>query len=90
MCDKILSYDEESKVVILSPIAENRKGTFEKTLELLRKDGYTKVIIDDETFDLDEEIELDKNKKHNIFVVVDRLKLRSEIRSRLYESLEAA
>ena len=90
MCDKILSYDDESKVVILSPIAENRKGTFEKTLELLRKDGYTKVIIDDETFDLDEEIELDKNKKHNIFVVVDRLKLRSEIRSRLYESLEAA
>ena len=49
MCDKILSYDEESKVVILSPIAENRKGTFEKTLELLRKDGFKKVIIDYET-----------------------------------------
>lgn len=90
MCEKVMSYPEESKVMILSPIAENRKGTFEKTLEILRKDGYTKVIIDDETYELDEEIELDKNKKHNILVIVDRLKLRSEVRSRLYESIENA
>lgn len=90
MCEKVISYPEESKVMILSPIAENRKGTFEKTLEILRKDGYTKVIIDDETYELDEEIELDKNKKHNILVIVDRLKLRSEVRSRLYESIENA
>lgn len=90
MCDKISSYEENSKVIILSPIAENRKGTFEKTLEILRKDGFSKVIIDDEMFELDEEINLDKNKKHNILVVVDRLKLKDGIRSRLYESLEAA
>lgn len=90
MCEKVMSYPEESKVMILSPIAENRKGTFEKTLEILRKDGYTKVIIDDETYELDEEIELDKNKKHNILVIVDRLKLRSDVRSRLYESIENA
>lgn len=90
MCDKVMSYEESSKIMILSPIAEGRKGTFEKTLEILRKDGFTKVIIDDETFDLDEEINLDKNKKHNILVVVDRLKLREDVRSRLYESLEAA
>ncbi len=90
MCDKIFTYPIESKVIILSPIAENRKGTFEKTLELLRKDGYSKVIIDDENYELDEEITLDKNKKHNILVVVDRLKLKEESRSRLYESLEAA
>lgn len=90
MCEKVMSYPEESRVMILSPIAENRKGTFEKTLEILRKDGYTKVIIDDETYELDEEIELDKNKKHNILVIVDRLKLRSEVRSRLYESIENA
>lgn len=90
MCDKVMSYEEGSKVVILSPIAEGKKGTFEKTLEILRKDGFSKVIIDDENFDLDEEINLDKNKKHNILVVVDRLKLKQEIRSRLYESLEAA
>ncbi len=90
MCDKVMSYEEESKVLVLSPIAEGRKGTFEKTLEILRKDGYTKVIIDEDMYDLDEEITLDKNKKHNILVVVDRLKLRSDVRSRLYESLEAA
>ena len=90
MCDKVMSYEEESKILILSPIAEGRKGTFEKTLEILRKDGYSKVIIDEDMYDLDEEISLDKNKKHNILVVVDRLKLRSDVRSRLYESLEAA
>lgn len=90
MCDKIFTYPLESKVIILSPIAENRKGTFEKTLDLLRKDGYSKVIIDDENYELDEEINLDKNKKHNILVVVDRIKIREESRSRLYESLEAA
>ncbi len=90
MCDKIFTYPLESKVVILSPIAENRKGTFEKTLELLRKDGYSKVIIDNENYELDEEINLDKNKKHNILVVIDRVKIREESRSRLYESLESA
>ena len=90
MTTKIFTYPEESKVIILSPIAENRKGTFEKTLELLRKDGYSKVIIDDEQYELDEEINLDKNKKHNIFVVIDRIKIREESRSRIYESLEAA
>ena len=90
MTNKIFTYPEESKVVILSPIAENRKGTFDKTLELLRKDGYSKVIIDDEQYELDEEINLDKNKKHNIFVIVDRIKIREESRSRIYESLEAA
>ena len=90
MCDKVLTYPEESKIVVLAPIAENRKGTFDKTLEILRKDGFSKVIIDDEMYELDEEINLDKNKKHNILVVVDRLKLRSDIRSRLYESLEVA
>ena len=90
MTDKIYTYPEENVVVILAPIAEGRKGTFEKTLELLRKDGYSKVIIDDEWYELDEEIILDKNKKHNILVVIDRLKLRQESRSRIYDSLEVA
>ena len=90
MCNKIFTYPEESRIIILSPIAENRKGTFEKTIELLRKEGYSKVIIDDETYELDEEITLEKNKKHTIFVVIDRIKLREDSRSRIYESLEAA
>ena len=88
MTDKIYTYPDESVIVILAPIAEGKKGTFDKTLELLRKDGYSKVYIDDEMYELDEEISLDKNKKHNILVVIDRLKLRKESRSRIYDSLE--
>lgn len=90
MCNKVFEYPQESRVVILSPIAEERKGTFEKTIEILRKDGYSKAIIDGEMMDLDEEISLEKNVKHNILVVIDRIKIRPEIRSRLYESLETA
>lgn len=90
MCNRILEYPVDTKIMILSPIAEERKGTFEKTLELLRKDGYSKAIIDGEMMDLDEEISLEKNNKHNILVVIDRLKVRPEIKSRLYESLETA
>lgn len=90
MCNRIFEYPLESRVIILSPIAEERKGTFEKTIEILRKDGYSKAIIDGEMMDLDEEIRLEKNIKHNILVVIDRLKIRTEIRSRLYESLETA
>ena len=90
MVDTILGYEHESKLVIYAPIAENRKGTFEKTFELLRKDGYSKVLINDEMFDLDEEIKLEKNFKHNIYVVVDRLKIREEQRSRIYDSIETA
>lgn len=90
MTNTILEYPEESRVIILSPVAEGRKGTFEKTIEILRKDGYSKAIIDGEMIDLDEEISLEKNNKHNILVVIDRIKIRPEIRSRLYESLETA
>ena len=60
MTDKIYTYPYESVIVILAPIAEGKKGTFDKTLELLRKDGYSKVYIDDEMYELDEEINLDK------------------------------
>lgn len=88
MVDRIFNYPLESKVVILAPVAENRKGTFEKTFEILRKDGYSKVMVDGEMLDLSEEIKLQKNLKHNILVVIDRFRLREDIRSRLYESLE--
>ena len=89
MTDKIFSYPKESKLIIYSPIAERRKGTFEKTIDILRKDGYSKVLIDGTMYDLDEEIKLEKNDKHDILVVIDRLKIRDEVRSRIYESLEA-
>jgi len=90
MCNRILEAEENSRVIILAPIAEERKGTFEKTIDILRKDGYSKAIIDGEMVDLDEDISLEKNNKHNILVVIDRIKIRPEIRSRLYESLETA
>lgn len=90
MVDQILMYPKDARLYILSPIAENRKGTFEKTLAILRKDGYSKIIINDEMHDLDEEIVLEKNKKHNLYVVVDRLKITDENRSRIYESIETA
>ena len=90
MLERIYTYKESSKLTILAPIAEERKGTFEKTLELLRKDGYTRAIIDGEVYELDEEITLDKNKKHNIDVIIDRVKIEEENRSRIYEALEQA
>ncbi len=90
MVDSIFQSEPDSKIIILAPIAENKKGAFEKTFENLRKNGYSKVLIDEEMFELDEEINLDKNKKHNILVVIDRVKLKEEARSRIYESIETA
>ena len=90
MINKIMSYEEGTKIIVLSPVAEGKKGTFKDLFEDLRKDGYVRVIVDGETHELSEEIELSKTKKHNIEVVIDRLVIKPEIRSRLYESLENA
>lgn len=90
MVDSIYQEEPDSRIIIYAPIAENKKGAFEKTFENLRKNGYSKVLIDDEMFELDEEIALDKNKKHNILVVIDRVRLKEEARSRIYESIETA
>ncbi len=90
MTDKILSYEEDSKVIIMAPVVVRQKGKHEKTIELLRKDGFARVRIDGEIHDLDEEIDLDKNVKHIIEVIIDRIKVRNDVRSRLYNSLETA
>ena len=90
MTNQILNLDENTKIKVLSPIVYGEKGTHKDLINGLRKDGYTKVIIDDEEYDLDEDIELGKNKKHNIFVVLDRLIIKDGIRSRLYEAIEQA
>ena len=90
MCDKVLENPVDTKVVIMSPVAHMEKGRHEKLLDILRKEGLSKVRIDGEIYDLDEEIELDKNKKHNIEAIIDRLKIREEVHSRLYESIETA
>ena len=90
MTNQILTLDINTKIKVLSPIKYGEKGTHIDLLNGLRKDGYTKVIIDDTEYDLDEEIELSKNKKHNILVVIDRLVIKENIRSRLYEAIELA
>ena len=90
MTNQIMNLEENSKIRVLSPVVYGEKGTQADLFDRLRKDGYIRVVVDDEDYDLSENIELDKNKKHTIFVVVDRLIIKDGIRSRLYESIENA
>ena len=90
MTNQIMNLEENSKIRVLSPVVYGEKGTQADLFDELRKDGYIRVVVDDEDYDLSENIELDKNKKHTIFVVVDRLIIKDGIRSRLYESIENA
>ena len=90
MTNKVLNLEVGTKIMILSPVVEGEKGTHTDILESLRKDGYARVKINGEVYDLNEEIKLEKNKKDTIEVVVDRLIIKEDIRSRLYESLETA
>lgn len=90
MTNQILELEERTKIRILAPVIHGEKGTQKDLLDRLKKDGYTRVRIDGEEHELEEEIVLDKNKKHNIEVIVDRLIIKDEIRSRLYESIETS
>ncbi|BDG30703.1 excinuclease ABC subunit UvrA [Parageobacillus thermoglucosidasius] len=90
MVDRLLSYPERTKMQILAPIVSGRKGTHAKTLEDIRKQGYVRVRVDGEMRELTETIELEKNKKHSIEVVVDRIIIKDGIATRLADSLETA
>ncbi len=90
MCDRLLELPAGSKLTLLSPIARGRKGEYKKELEALRKDGYTKVRVNGDVKDLSEGIALDKRKKHDIEVVVDRIIVKEGIQRRLSDSLEVA
>ncbi len=90
MVDRLYEYGEKSRMQILSPVAAGKKGTFKKELESLKKDGYVRVRIDGVLHDLEEDIELEKNKKHNIEVIIDRIVIKEGISSRLSDSLETA
>ena len=90
MVDKILELPERTKLQILAPIVRGKKGQHKKIIEKVKKDGFVRIIVDGEIHDVEEEIELGKNKKHDISVVVDRIVLKDGIRSRLFDSLEAA
>ena len=90
MTNKIMEYPEGTKLIILSPVVHGEKGTHKDILEELRKEGYIRVRINGEMIDLSEDINLEKNKKDDIAVVIDRIILKKESRSRLFEALETA
>lgn len=88
--DKILTLPEGERFLVLAPVVRAKKGRHEKVLADARRSGYSRVRIDGSMYDLDEEITLDKNLRHSIEVVVDRLVMRGDIRSRLADSVETA
>ena len=88
MVDRIMELPQGTKAQLLAPIARNRKGQFAKELESARKSGFVRVRIDGIIYDLSEEIKIDKNKKHNIEIVVDRIIIKEGIESRITDSLE--
>ena len=90
MCDEIMKLPEGTKFQILSPVVRGRKGEHAKVFQQAKKSGFVRVKVDDSLYDLNEEIKLDKNKKHTIEIVVDRLVVRKGMHMRLAESIETA
>ncbi len=90
MVDKVMELPQRTKIQILAPIIRGKKGMHQKEFERAKKSGYVRVRVDGNLYDLSEEIALEKNKKHNIEIVVDRLVVREDMQSRLSDSLETA
>ncbi|GEB35152.1 MULTISPECIES: excinuclease ABC subunit UvrA [Brevibacillus] len=90
MVDRLMEYPERTKMQILAPMVQGRKGEHVKLLEDIRKQGFVRVRVNGEITDLSEDIKLEKNKKHNIEVVVDRVVVKPDVQSRLADSLETA
>jgi excinuclease ABC subunit A len=88
--DRVFSQPEGTRLQILSPLISSRKGEYKKIFDQVRKDGFVRVRVDGEILDLSEDIPLEKNRKHDIEVVIDRLVLKSDIKKRLADSLETA
>ncbi len=90
MVDKILSYPQGTKIQILAPVVRGRKGEHKKELESAKKSGFARVRVDGNVYDLSEDIPLNKNFKHSVEIIVDRLVIKPEIKSRLTDSVETA
>ena len=88
--NKVLEYDEKTKIVIMAPVVHGEKGTHKDLLDKLKKDGYTKIRANGEMYDLSEDINFQKNIKDKIDVIVDRIIIKDGIRGRLFESIEQA
>ncbi|WLR80347.1 excinuclease ABC subunit UvrA [Limosilactobacillus reuteri] len=90
MVDRVLELPEGTRLQILSPVVRDKKGTQKKVFETIKREGFVRVQVDGETYDLDSVPELDKNKKHTVNVVIDRIIIKEGIRSRLFDSFESA
>ena len=90
MIAAVLELPERTRIQILAPLVRGRKGEHQKLLEQMRKEGYVRVRVDGELRELSDDIRPEKNKKHNIDVIVDRLIVRDGVRARLADSLETA
>ena len=90
MTDEVMNYPEGTKIQLLSPIVHQEKGTQKDVLDKIRKDGFNRVRVDGEILTLEEVPALEKNKKHSVDIVIDRLIIKPDIRSRVFESIETA
>ncbi|MED9787763.1 MAG: excinuclease ABC subunit UvrA, partial [Latilactobacillus curvatus] len=90
MVDRVLALPEKTKLQVMSPIIRGKKGQHKKVFEKIQREGYVRVQVDSEVMDVSADIELDKNKKHDINIVVDRIVVKDGVRSRLFDSFEAA
>jgi excinuclease ABC subunit A len=90
MVDEIMKLPERTKFMVLAPVVRGRKGEHVKLLEKAKKNGFVRVVVDGSMYELSEEIKLDKNKKHSIDIVVDRLVVRQDVERRLTDSIETA
>ena len=90
MADQIMELPERTKIQVLAPVVRGRKGEHVKLFEQAKKSGYVRVNVDGSMYELTDEIKLDKNKKHNIDIIVDRLSVRDGIQKRLTDSIETA
>ena len=90
MTNKVMEYEIGTKIEIMAPVVHGEKGTQKDLIDELRKEGFVRAKIDNEIVDLNDDIVLDKNKKHNINVVIDRLSIKEDSRSRIFESIETS
>lgn len=90
MVDEVLALPEKTRIQVMSPVIHEKKGQHKKVFERIQREGYVRVRVDGETFDISEIPDLEKNKKHSIEIVIDRLVVKDGIRSRLFDSFEAA
>ena len=90
MTDQVFAYPEGTKIQLLSPVVHHEKGTHKEVLDKIRQNGFTRLRVDGVMTTVEEVVELDKNKKHDIDIVIDRIIVKSDVRSRVFESIETA